>query len=75
MVVANGAEGEPGSFKDRVLMCQRPHLVVDGAILAAEAIGADEIVFYVGRNTPPPRKRSPGPSRSEGPSSRRSPAC
>ena len=30
-------------------MAHRPHLVVDGAILAAEAVGADEIVFYVGR--------------------------
>ena len=29
-------------------MAHRPHLVIDGAILAAEAIGADEIVFYVG---------------------------
>jgi len=48
VVVANGAEGEPASFKDRVLMADRPHLVVDGAILAAEAVGADEIVFYIG---------------------------
>jgi len=48
VVVANGAEGEPASFKDRVLMANRPHLVVDGAILAAEAVGADEIVFYIG---------------------------
>lgn len=49
VVVANGAEGEPASRKDRVLMVTRPHLVVDGALLAAEAVGADEIVFYVGR--------------------------
>ncbi len=49
VVVANGAEGEPASHKDRILMAHRPHLVIDGAILAAEAIGADEIVFYVGR--------------------------
>ncbi len=49
VVVANGAEGEPASFKDRTLMAYRPHLVIDGAILAAEAIGADEIVFYIGR--------------------------
>ena len=48
VVVVNGAEGEPASVKDRVLMAHRPHLVIDGAILAADAIGADEIVFYVG---------------------------
>ena len=48
VVVVNGAEGEPASHKDRVLMAARPHLVIDGAALAADAIGADEIVFYVG---------------------------
>lgn len=49
VVVVNGAEGEPASAKDRVLMTARPHLVIDGAILAADAIGADEIHVYVGR--------------------------
>lgn len=48
VVVANGAEGEQLSWKDRVLMAHRPHLVIDGAVLAAEAIRAEEIVFYVG---------------------------
>lgn len=48
VVLVNGAEGEPPSHKDRTLMEHRPHLVLDGAALAAEAIGADEIVIYVG---------------------------
>ena len=53
VVVANGAEGEPRSFKDRTLMALRPHLVLDGAALAAEAVDADEIILYVGREHAP----------------------
>ena len=48
VVLANGAEGEPLSFKDRSLMAARPHLVIDGALLAARAVGAGDIIFYVG---------------------------
>jgi len=48
VVLANGGEGEPLSRKDRTLMEQRPHLIIDGALAAAGAIGAREIVLYVG---------------------------
>jgi NADH:ubiquinone oxidoreductase subunit F (NADH-binding) len=48
VVIANGAEGEPASHKDRTLMRVRPHLVIDGLLLAARAVGADEAILYVG---------------------------
>jgi NADH:ubiquinone oxidoreductase subunit F (NADH-binding) len=50
VVVANGAEGEPQSFKDRVLMSTRPHLVLDGALVAARTLRAPQITFYVGEH-------------------------
>lgn len=47
IVVANGAEGEPASLKDRTLLEMAPHLVLDGAVVAAEAVGADEAIVCV----------------------------
>jgi NADH:ubiquinone oxidoreductase subunit F (NADH-binding) len=49
VVVANGSEGEPASWKDRTLMALRPHLVIDGLLLAAETVGAAEAVIYLPR--------------------------
>ena len=43
-VVVNGTEGEPDSAKDRLLLGRRPHLVLDGAVTAARAVGAREVV-------------------------------
>ncbi|SNT00171.1 NADH:ubiquinone oxidoreductase, NADH-binding subunit (chain F) [Asanoa hainanensis] len=47
VVTVNGSESEPLSFKDKVLLTRAPHLVLDGAALAADAIGASEIVVAV----------------------------
>ncbi len=43
-VVINAAEGEPGTFKDRTLLRRNPYKVLEGALVAATAIGADRVI-------------------------------
>jgi NADH-quinone oxidoreductase subunit F len=43
-VVVNAAEGEPGSFKDRELLRRNPYRVIEGAVIAARAVGADRVL-------------------------------
>jgi NADH:ubiquinone oxidoreductase subunit F (NADH-binding)/ferredoxin len=47
VVLVNATEGEPASTKDKMLLARKPHLVLDGAMLAARALGAREIVLGV----------------------------
>jgi NADH-quinone oxidoreductase subunit F len=49
-VVANGAEGEPATFKDRTLMRRDPYRVVEGAAIAALAVGASEVFIATKRS-------------------------
>ncbi|HUQ62191.1 MAG TPA: NADH-ubiquinone oxidoreductase-F iron-sulfur binding region domain-containing protein [Acidimicrobiales bacterium] len=44
-VVVNGAEGEPGTFKDRTILRINPYQVVEGALIAARAVGADGVIL------------------------------
>ena len=48
-VVMNGGEDEPGSYKDRVLMENVPHLLLEGIVLAAYAVQAEKAYLYINR--------------------------
>ncbi|OBH04663.1 NADH-ubiquinone oxidoreductase-F iron-sulfur binding region domain-containing protein [Mycobacterium sp. E3247] len=47
VVVANGEEGEPASVKDRWLLRNRPHLILDGLRLAAAVVGTNRAHVYL----------------------------
>jgi [NiFe] hydrogenase diaphorase moiety large subunit len=46
-LICNADEGEPGTFKDRVVLTERPQLLLEGMIIAAYAIGAKEGIIYL----------------------------
>lgn len=46
-VLCNADEGEPGTFKDRVLLTERPHLLIEGMTICARAIGAQHGILYL----------------------------
>ena len=46
-VVCNADEGEPGTFKDRVLLTSMPGLLLEGMAIAAYAVGASEGIIYL----------------------------
>jgi NADH:ubiquinone oxidoreductase subunit F (NADH-binding) len=46
-VVVNAAEGEPGSYKDRSIILGNPYRVLEGALIAAHAVGADGVIVAI----------------------------
>ncbi len=47
LMALNADEGEPGTFKDRVLMETDPHRVIEGMLIAAWAVEAEEVYLYL----------------------------
>ena len=46
-MAVNGDEGEPGTFKDRYYLEREPHRFVEGALIAAWAVEAEEVFIYI----------------------------
>jgi NADH-quinone oxidoreductase subunit F len=46
-IVCNGDEGDPGAFMDRMLMESYPYRIIEGMIIAAYSVGADEGYLYI----------------------------
>ncbi len=46
-IVCNGDESEPGTFKDRIIMENDPHLLIEGMVIGAYAIGASKGYIYI----------------------------
>ncbi|MBC8416441.1 MAG: 4Fe-4S binding protein [Candidatus Cloacimonetes bacterium] len=57
IIVCNADEGDPGAFMDRNLMESDPHTVLEGLIIGAYAIGAEEGYIYIRREYPLALKR------------------
>lgn len=49
-VCCNGAEGEPGTFKDRYLLRMNPYLALEGLAIAAYTVGAERAFFCIKRS-------------------------
>jgi formate dehydrogenase beta subunit len=47
VLVINADEGEPGTFKDRFIVYRDPHRMIEGALIAAWAVGADTAYMYL----------------------------
>jgi len=55
-VICNADESEPGTFKDRVILAELPHLVIEGMILAGRAVGANQGILFIRHEYGPERR-------------------
>jgi NADH-quinone oxidoreductase subunit F len=46
-VVCNADESEPGTFKDRIILERDPHLLIEGCVIAAYAVGSHQVYIYI----------------------------
>jgi NADH-quinone oxidoreductase subunit F len=51
-LICNADEGEPGTFKDRILMEKNPHLLIEGMVIASHAVGAEIGYIYLRHEYP-----------------------
>jgi NADH:ubiquinone oxidoreductase subunit F (NADH-binding) len=56
-VVVNAAEGEPGTYKDRTILRADPYSVIEGALVAAIAVGGADVVVALKEREPVERDR------------------
>jgi NADH:ubiquinone oxidoreductase subunit F (NADH-binding)/NADH:ubiquinone oxidoreductase subunit E len=56
-VICNADESEPGTFKDREVLHDLPHLVIEGMLLAAYCVGADRGTIFIRHEYEPERRR------------------
>ena len=45
-VICNADEGEPGTYKDRIILENDPHTLLEGMLICAHAVGASEAIIY-----------------------------
>lgn len=56
-VIANGDEGDPGSFIDRLLMEDDPHGIIEGLLICAYAIGASQCIVFIRSEYPEAQRK------------------
>src|SRR5262249_8709974 len=55
-IICNADESEPGTFKDRVILADLSHLIIEGMILAGWVVGAEKGILYIRHEYSPERK-------------------